>query len=291
MTLEFTAEIPQNLPSSVPVFRLEPPRPGPASSARLAGISDRMGLTGRAHETGSGDEWTMHREGLWELGIHARSGTTIGRHRAKYQRPGERPFALADEEATDIAHRFVRQTELVQLDEMRPRVVTHLRTAGGEVKGEAKEATLLDAGVLIGRRVKDIDVDGPGGAVLVNVDPDGEVVGFRSIWRPVVDALDDVKVVGPDRAVEEIKQIAGSVRGDVEVTKATFGYFEQGLLDVQHFLQPAFALVYVVRDDEVSMKSAVVAPASDKLFEPLIGAKRFGDRKQPDRDPPSPRRG
>jgi len=250
-----------------------------------------MGLSGRAHETRSSDDWTVHNEGVWELAIHVHSGAVLGRERVKYQRPSDRPFELPDDEAAAIAHQFLERAELVPLDETRRRPVTHLRSSGGEINGEAKETTVLDAGVVVGRRIKAVEVDGPGGAVLVNVVPEGDVVGFRSIWRPVTEALDEVRITGPDPALEQAKQIAESVRGDVEVTKATFGYFEQGLLELQLVLQPAYTLVYVVRDDEVAMKSALVVAASDTVFEPLIGPKRFGGRAQRERLQPSERQG
>ena len=43
---------------------------------------------------------------------------------------------------------------------------------------------LIDAGVIYRRRVDDIPVDGPGGYVMVNIDPGGEVIGLRSVLAP-----------------------------------------------------------------------------------------------------------
>jgi hypothetical protein len=40
-------------------------------------------------------------------------------------------------------------------------------------------------------------------------------------------------------------------------------------------IEPVYAFVYVVRHDEVAMKSAFVAHAGDKSFGRLIGKKRF----------------
>jgi hypothetical protein len=291
MSLEFTAKLPDDVPGSAPVFRLQPPEPGPTSAGLVAELSKRIGLPGRAHETCSADDWTMHQVGPWELGVHSRSGATVGRHRARYHRPGERTFELSDDEATGIATAFIERVELVALDEARPRGITHLKTAGGELSGEAQETTVIDAGVVIGRTIKEIAVEGPGGFAMVNVDSDGEVVGFRSIWRPLTDAVADVEIRPPDLAYESMERIASTVRGDIEVTKATFGYFEQGILDPQSFLQPAYALVYIVRDDEVAFRSAEVVAAAERLFEPLIGAKRFGDRRQTERGGPVARRG
>lgn len=286
MSLEFSAKLPAELPGTVPVYRLQVPEPGPASAGRLMELSKRMGMRGRAHDTVSSDDWTMHLEGPWELGVHSRSGTTVGRHRERYQRPGDRQFELSDDEATNVATRFIERVELVPLDEARPRGITHLRTAGGEMGGEPTETAVVDAGVVIGRTIKDIAVDGPGGFSMVNTNADGDVVGFRSIWRPISDVVTEVEILPPDVAYESMQRIASSVRGDVEVTKATFGYFEQGILDPQSFLQPAYMLVYTVRDEDVAFGSAEVIAAAEKVFEPLAGPKRFGDRRQRQRETP-----
>jgi hypothetical protein len=147
----------------------------------------------------------------------------------------------------------------------------------GEQRRQITEV-LLDAGVVYRRTVKQVNVDGPGGLATITIDPEGEVSGFRLIWRPVAEMIDEVKVLPPDRAVATMKDVAAKVRGDVEVVKATFGYFEQGMADAQEYLQPAYAMVYVVRDREVAYKSAEVVPAGERTFEPLRGEKRFPAR-------------
>ena len=55
---------------------------------------------------------------------------------------------------------------------------------------------------------------------------------------------------------------------------AEFGYFEQGPLDGQTTLQPAYAFVYEVESD-FTHKSAEVVPAGEKSFGALKGKKRF----------------
>jgi hypothetical protein len=280
MSLEYLSKVPADLPRSLPVFRLAPPDPAHAAPARLSRLAQALGLEGRAHATSVAEDWALHLEGLWELGLHSASGALVARHREKYQRPAERPFELDDARATALARRFVERTALVPLDEVRPRAVTHLRTAGGDVAGGPREERVLDAGVALGRAVRDVDVDGPGAIAMINVDPEGEVVGLRAVWRPVVDVVDEVRILSPDVADRAMEEIAARVRGDVVVTRAGFGYFEQGVMDAQAFLQPAFTLVYEVRDGDVAFRSAEVVAASEKRFEPLRGEKRFPQRPQ-----------
>ncbi len=60
--------------------------------------------------------------------------------------------------------------------------------------------------------------------------------------------------------------------------------------DVQRVLQPAYVMIYVVRDEEVSFKSAEVVAAGERVFEPFRGEKRFPATAQPTREAPKERR-
>jgi hypothetical protein len=163
------------------------------------------------------------------------------------------------------------------------RKVTHLRMAGGAPDSEERIEQIIDAGVIFGRSIEGVQVDGPGGEIMVNVDGEGEVAGFRSVWRSLADRGKEVKILDAGRAHEVMQRIAGEVRGDTTVIKASFGYFELGILDRQRFLQPAYMMVYTVTDEEVTYKSAEVVGAAEELFEPLQGEKRFPAGPQPKR--------
>jgi hypothetical protein len=281
MGLEFRMSFAKDIPPSLPVYRLQRASGFPAAGAMLGKMAQQMGLTGRPGEVCISDDWTTHREGLHELSVHHRSGGLIYEQKERYAQQGEKPFALSDREAETVAERFLERVGLAARDERRLAGVTHLRTAGAAMDGEQRRQVtevLLDAGVVYRRTVKQGNVDGPGGLATITIDPEGEVSGFRLIWRPVAEMIDEVKVLPPDRAVATMKDVAAKVRGDVEVVKATFGYFEQGMADAQEYLQPAYAMVYVVRDREVAYKSAEVVPAGERTFEPLRGEKRFPSR-------------
>jgi hypothetical protein len=290
MAYEFAETLPERVPDSLPVYRLHDPPPYPASAATLARVGRQIGLEGRAHEVSTTDDWTMHFEAAFELGIHQQSGALVGRHRERYQRQGERSFELGDEEAQGLAVRFLERSELVPASETGSVTVTHLRTAGRDAgEGELQEQ-ILDAGVVFRRTLEGAPVDGPGGLAMIHVDSAGEVAGFRIVWRPVAEAVGEVRIQPPDEAREAIAAIAKGVRGDLRVTKASFGYFEHGVSDRQRFLQPAYVMVYVVQDEEVAFKSAHVVAAGDRVFEPLMGEKRFPIPPQPSRERPEPQR-
>ncbi len=246
-----------------------------------------MGLTGRPTETCFSDDWTTHQEGLFSLSIHSASGGITGRHRERYGQPVTETFEIDDAKATDIARGFLEKSQLVELRDSTVRRVTHLQMAGGAPDGkERTEAAVLDAGVVFGRSIEGVPVDGPGGFAMINVDGEGEVAGFRSVWRPTAERAEEVKILDAGRANEAMEGIAKQVRGDVTVTKASFGYFELGIHDRQRFLQPAYIMVYVVQDGEVAYKSAEVVAASDSVFEPFQVEKRFPAGRQPTRKEP-----
>jgi hypothetical protein len=286
MGLEFRVTFAKEIPQALPVYRLHRVAGFPMSAAMLGKVAQQMGLTGRPAEVCISEDWTSYREGHHDLSMHSRSGALRYRHRERYAHQGEKPFTLSDRDAEAAAEKMLERVGLAGRDERRPAGITHLRTAGASLEGEQRKRdpeVLLDAGVVYRRTLQKIMVDGPGGLAMIHVDPEGEVSGFHIVWRPVAEPVEDVKVLPPDHAHAAMKEIAARVHGDVEVTKATFGYFEQGPSEAQEYLQPAYSMVYVVRDGEVAFKSAEVVAAGERTFEPLRGEKRFSTRPQPPR--------
>lgn len=286
MSLEYLEKLPERVPDSLPVYRLTEPASFPESAKQLSELAAQMGLTGTASETCMSDEWTVHDEGLFSLAIHTRSGGITGRHRERYQQAMSESFDLDDDKAAEIARGFLERSQLVTTRDANLRRVTHLRMAGGGPGSDERVESTLDAGVVFGRVIEGIAVDGPGGFAMINVDGQGEVAGFRTVWRPIAERADEVKILDAERAHLAMGRVAHQVRGDTTVTKASFGYFELGISDRQHFLQPAYVMVYTVQDGEIAYKSAEVVAASERVFEPFLGDKRFPagrplERKEP----------
>lgn len=279
MAIEYRARLDEDLPSSLPVYRLQDSAQS-AGEDRVARLARYLGVDANRHESRASEDWTIYRAGVWELGVHALSGAVVARHRKSYLRDFGQSFEIDDDTATRLAMSFLDKSELLPADESRPRAVTHLRTAGGQVDGKPEQERLLDAGVVIGRQLREARVDGPGGFTMVNLDPGGELVGLRCVWRPVAEPVEEVSLRPPDVAYRALEEIADRVRGDVVVTKATFGYFEQGVLDPQSYLQPAYMFIYAVHDEEVSYKSAEVVAAAEQVYEKLLGDKRFAMETQ-----------
>lgn len=286
MTLEFRAELLRDLPAELEVLELVPPPTEPGLAMELLReAAECFGLSGEWRDYSLSDDWTTYYEPPYEVGLHTRSGAIFFRHRDKYLAPSELSFDLSNEEAERLATEFVERTELFPMESVRLYRVTHLQSEASRFDGkERAERTLLDAGVVFRRLVNGIPAVGAGGIMMVNVDPHGEIVGLRNVWRVVAGPAGEVTIRPPEEAYERMEKIAADARGDVIVTKAEFGYYERGELDPQKFLQPAYVLLYVLRDEEVSAKKIEVVPAGFEVFEQLEVDKRFALGEQHPRE-------
>ena len=287
MSIKFAAEVPSKVPASVYVYRLAPPQ---ATARAVARASQRFGLTGKAPDFSLSEDWITYHEGRYQIGVHRQSGALRYRHRDKYGRETAEAFTLEPRESTRVALSFLKRHELIPLKDAAFHKVTHLRSGTGDVRGGTREEKLLDAGVIYRRTVEGVPVEGPGGFAMVNVGPGKEVTGLSSIWRPTQKRLAKVKIMSPDQAVAQLREVIARLYGDTTVTKATFGYFELGELDRQVYLQPAYCFVYVVQNGNIAHKSIEVIAAGDRTFAKLLGEKRFPTPPQAKRKVPAPRR-
>lgn len=281
MAIQFEARLARSLPKEAAVYELPAPK---ISSALLTRSARSFRLTGRGRDFITSQDTIAYREGRHHLEIHRASGALQLRHLDRYGRKTEKAFDLPDKRADAIARRFLQDSTLFSMDTATLRGVTHLRSGGADVETRKVQEQILDAGVVYGRTVDDIPVDGPGGYAMVNIDPEEEVVGLRSIWRPLGKRAGTVAIKSPDEAVKDFEKRASRFKGDVVVTKAGLSYFEQGPLERQTVLEPAYWFVYVVRFGEVTHKSAHVVHAGDKTFARLQGKKRFPAGQQTPRN-------
>ena len=277
MAVKYEAKLPKTIPDSVNVYNLKTPT---LSNADLLKRSKGFGLTGKGQDFVTSADSLAYREGRYHLEVHRISGAIQFRHVDKYGIVPEKQFDLTDKRAGSVAKRFLENVNLFPIDTAQQRRVTHLRSASADVQTNKIIEQIVDAGVVYGRVIDDLPVDGPGGFALVNVDPDAEVVGMRAVWRGLGTRKAKVKVKSADEVIKQFEKAASKFNGDTTVKKAGFGYFEHGPLDKQTVIEPAFWFVYVVQYGEIAHKSAFVVPAGDKTFEPLIGKRRFATPDQ-----------
>ena len=280
MTVKFKARLPKDVPESAAVYELPAVKISPAS---LRATAKSLGLAGAAGDVVTSTDFMAYNEGRHSLTVHRASGALAFHHRDKYGHEPSKPFRIADRRADAIGRKFLTKANIVPVNAVRLARVTHMRSAVADVKTREVREQVTDAGVVYRRAVGDLVVDGPGGFVMVTLDPDGDVIALRSVWRRAGRQLGKVNLKRPEEAMRELEEHVARRRGDVVVTKASLCYFELGPLDRQKALQPAYAFVYVVQEDDVAMKSAFVTHAGDKTFGPLIGKKRFALPAQPPR--------
>lgn len=248
-------------------------------------MSQRFGLSGKMREFITSEDWTSYHEGRFRVSVHRNSGALRYINRDKYAMEPESDFKLSPKETERIAQEFLGRTKLYPAQQSRLHKITHLRSAVSDTKGKERTERLIDAGVIYRRLVDETPVDGPGGYAMVNVDPEGEVAGLRSVWRQTLQSEAKVKIIPVSQALEAFEKLVSKVEGELTVTTANFGYFEQGEVDRQSYLEPAYVFIYVVQNGEVAHKSVEVIAAGQQTFAKLKGKKRFDAGEQKKRGP------
>ena len=278
MAVRFEVKPLRDVPSAAAAYELPSVRVG---TAVLRATARSLGLAGAGGDVVTSTDLLAYNEGRHRLEVHRASGALSFYHRDKHGREPEKEFRISDRRADAIARGFLQKSKVVPLAAARLAGVTHMRSAVADLKTRTARERIIDAGVVYRRAIDELLVEGPGGFAMVMVDPGGEVIAFRSVWRPLGRRIGKVKIARPEEAMAALEKRVAKLRGDVTVTKATLGYFELGALDRQKVIEPAYAFVYVVRNGDVAMKSAFVMHAGDQRFGPLAGKKRFPAPVQP----------
>ena len=272
MSLTFEAKLPTKVPDSVAAYQALPVK---AAAAALRAQAKAFGLEGAGGDFTTRTDLVTYMEGRHRLDVYRASGAIAFWHRDRLGREPKEEFKLSDKQASTIASKFLSRSKVTPLASAQLAKVTHMHSAVANMESKRVRERLIDAGVVYRRLIDKLPVEGPGGFAMVTVDPGGDVIALRSIWRPLGKRLGTVKIKSLDEAIGGLEKHVGRLRGDVTVTKASFGYFELGAFDRQRALEPAYAFVYVVRNEEIAMKSAFVVHAGAKTFGRLEGKKRF----------------
>ena len=282
MAIRYEAKLPSHVPPSLRVYRLAPPQ---SMTSQVATLSQRFGLSGKLREFIMSEDWTSYQEGRFRVSVHRKSGALRYINRDKYGIEAQSDFKLSPKETKRIAQEFLERTKIYPAKHARLHKITHLRSGVSDIKGKKRTERLIDAGVIYRRLVDETPVEGPGGYAMVNIDPEGEVVGMRSVWRQALGREAKVKIIPVGRALETFERLVSKVEGELTVTTANFGYFEQSELDRQSHLEPAYVFIYVVQNGEVAHKSIEVVAAGQQTFARLKGKKRFDAGEQKKREP------
>jgi hypothetical protein len=279
MPVKYEARLPRQVPDAAGVYRVSAIQ---VSAASLQRTAKSLGVfaAGLEPEVLSADDKMGLTIGRHGLSVHRVSGAIDFWNRDKYGREPEKAFDLSDKRADGIARAFVTKTKIVPMTSAKLARVTKMNSASADKKTRKVQQRVIEAGVVYRRMLEEQMFDGPGGFCMVTVDPEAEVIGLRAVWRPTGTRVGRVKLKQPEEAMKAFETSVAKVRGDVVVTKASFGYFELGPLDNQKVIEPAYSFIYVVHDDDVAMKSAFVMHAGNERFGQLQGRRRFPAPRQ-----------
>jgi hypothetical protein len=280
LRLEFTKNLPAEVPSQLKIYSLEKAR---VDQSLFINVLSRLGLMGgfsgfRWRKNGG---WTAVESKDARVSINHHSGAVRFWTRLNDRKVPSGPFSIDEPHLAFIARGFLKKTGLVDtpVDQLKVRKIAYLRMQEGSVKGQLTTPRILDAGVIFGREIDGVPVSGPGGYVMINVAPDESVVAATKVWRRLGAPLGMAKVLKPDYAINEL---SGRLRlqeldRPVKVLKAEFCYFERGENDEQNYLEPAYTFVYEyeTKMNRFPYKSVIVIPAvrgSQQIWNP---PKRF----------------
>ncbi|MDB5834876.1 MAG: hypothetical protein JWR14_4706 [Caballeronia sp.] len=251
-TFQLSTKSPSVPQERVRIFRLAPTR---VSQKTVFEVARRFGLKGDM-KTGSlcqDSRQTSYSEGSLELVVHHASHGLRFHDRARWQvDDGTSRVEFDDETAIRLAEGIIKAHSVVPLDECRVLRVTRLNVGVAEPRTGLAEHRVIDVGVVFGRVIDGIPVEGPGGKVMVYIDHKGDLTGIDRIWRDISGVhADDV----PLRSTEVVQQEALREWGEkgsglVTIDDIRFGYFEHAWDVSQRYLQPAYVLSMTITATE-----------------------------------------
>jgi len=217
------------------------------------------------------------REGSIQLRVCSVSGALRQIDKNLWQRDdGHSSLDIGDNEAVALAKKHIEETKLVPLAECSVLRVTRLRVGTLDKVAGTREERVIDVGVVFQRLVNQVPVEGPGGKVVVFINPQRQVTGVQRMWREigsVVKAVPFAKLAPPKFAEDHlVKYWKDAPIGRLEVTDSRFGYFELGAGQSQKYLQPAYIMpvTLISPDGHFVMKTVHVVPAALKAAGALM---------------------
>lgn len=283
MPVKYEAKFPRTIPDAVNVYELPAPV---VNNSVLTTLAKNIGLTGASKTYITDPEALGYQEGRHHFEVRRVSGAISMRYEDKYGIQTEKAFDISDRRCDSIVRKFLASAKLFPLASAKLTRVTHLHGAEANRRERKIAEVLIDAGVVYRRLVDEVPVIGPGGFAMVNIGPDADVTGLTCLWRKAGKRIGKVKILPSDRVIEAFEQVAVQFKGVTTVIKAEFGYFEQGPLERQSVIEPAYALAYVVRNEDVAHKSVFVMNAGERAYSKLMGKKRFAKGEQKARKKP-----
>lgn len=210
------------------------------------------------------------------LVFHAASGGLRYRDYGRWGVDTGKAVTYDDNEAIGAAREFAEKMQFLPSKEYRVSKVKHLHKGTSDLQKNIQESRKVNTAVVFQRYIGRVPVEGPGGKLVVFLDPEAAVVGCDRTWRTfslerkrLTDFHDKAALA---RIFEEHFEHAPNA--EVEVVDSRFAYYELGPDAVQQQLQPVHLFYYNVKGPFSPMRAVRVVPASPHAaagFEHLAG--------------------
>lgn len=254
-----------------------------AKERSILQIAKRFGLKGERNvsEISKDPDELTYREGQNVIVLYKKSGAVRYYDSTRWQvDDGKSEVDITDTRARSIAEKFIRKTGLVPLREVKLLRVSRLHVGTAEISTGKSEERIIDVGVIFGRTIDKLPVEGPGGKAVVYIDHDEEVTGFDFVWREIESVERDIPAAqlrSPKYAEENLRKYwQKRMPHELVVEDMRFGYFELGREQVQRFLQPTYIMPIelVSRDPRIVVRDLHVVPAALKYAGRIMPIRR-----------------
>jgi hypothetical protein len=254
-----------------------------AKERSILQIAKRFGLKGERNvsEISKDPDELTYREGQNAIVLYKKSGAVRYYDSTRWQvDDGKSEVDITDTRARNIAEKFIRKTGLVPLREVKLLRVSRLHVGTAEISTGKSEERIIDVGVIFGRTIDKLPVEGPGGKAVVYIDHDEEVTGFDFVWREIESVERDIPAAqlrSPKYAEENLRKYwQKRMPHELVVEDMRFGYFELGREQYQRFLQPTYIMPIelVSRDPRIVVRDLHVVPAALKYAGRIMPIRR-----------------
>lgn len=234
----------------------------------------------------SGDRY-VYREGSAIVTVYKASGGLKFRDQLRWQSDDQKSsLDVKDEEAVKIAQDFIIANKIISLKDAKLLKVVRLIAATREIKSETTEQRIVGLEVAFQRVVDNINVDGPGGKLIVSIGQDKQVNSCEITWRDIHKKHILVhRLHKEEQSIIEAFKYLKVEKNKVSIHQVRFGFFEEGPKVTQKYLQPAYVIFIIITspDNRFNRKTIYVSPAALNSIGRITPARRK-IRRQPSRE-------
>lgn len=215
----------------------------------------------------------VRRAGSKEVEIYKASGGVWVRDRNELWNPTRRPDLPSQDQARELADRFLAENELPPARDERIDFgfAGYSETAVAEDGPEGAggdDKTVLDVQVDYDTKVVvkrpdgetlSLPVVGGGGNFKVAIGDQGSIIGFTGVWRPIAQVESEEEILTKEEALEQFREMAGEAR--LVDSDAYLAYYSAPAFEEQTHLAPVWVVggELEVGEERVPMRRTIIA--------------------------------